>query len=551
MPARNVIPALKAQYRREGFWSDQTLFELLAGHARATPEKLAVADASRRWSYEELIARVVRLSDYLLSIGVARGDPVALQSPSRAEIPLAHFACNRIGALLLPLHEAWREVEVGHLLKVSQAKVFITLGAYRDFDHYKMAKGLQQNTPTLKHIIVSGDAVPSQATALEAIIDAPAKKSATPEEIRGNRPDPDDPGLVMVSSGTTALPKASVWSGNDLYAFLAVQYAQRIKLTKDDIAVQIAPASMGSTGYVFPVLAPLLTGGTSIMIERYDPDQALEIIQREKATFATAVPAQIVRMADSPKARSGDYSRFTRFNNAGAPLPYDAGLAIEQLLDCRTQVSYGSTDGGVPSMTSIDDPREKRLRTVGRRLPGQELKLFDNDYREVPPGAAGEVSWRGPNKTRGYLNDPARTAEAFRDDGWYLSGDLGVIDEDGYLRIVGRKKDMILRGGHNISPALIEEMLGKHPKVQEIAVAAMPDRVLGERACAFVVLRPNVSPLMIAEAVDFLKAQKMTVLDLPERVEIVEALPMSAGGKVQKAELTKLVTDRMKREGKA
>jgi non-ribosomal peptide synthetase component E (peptide arylation enzyme) len=551
MPARNVTPALKTQYRREGFWSDQTLFELMARHARTSPGKLAIADASRRWSYQDFLTRVTRLSDYLLSIGVGRGDLVALQSPSRAEIPLVHFACNRIGALLLPLHEAWREVEVGHLLSVSQAKAFITVGTYRDFDHYVMAKSLQAATPSLKHLIVSGASVPSAAMSLEELIAAPAARAPSADELARNRPDPDDPGLVMVSSGTTALPKASVWSGNDLYAFLVVQYAQRIKLTKDDIAVQIAPASMGSTGYVFPVLAPLLTGGTSIMIERYEPDEALEVIQREGATLATAVPAQIVRMADSPKARSGDYTRFTRFNNAGAPLPYDAGLAIERLLDCRTQVSYGSTDGGVPSMISIDDPQEKRLRTVGRRLPGQELALFDNDYRPVPPGATGEVSWRGPNKTRGYLNDPARTAEAFRDDGWYLSGDLGVIDEDGYLRIVGRKKDMILRGGHNISPALIEDLLARHPKVLEVAVAAMPDRVLGERACAFVVLKPGASPLTLPEAVDFLKAQKMTVLDLPERVEVMDALPMSAGGKVQKAELTKLVTERLKREGKA
>lgn len=551
MPARNVTPALKAQYRREGFWSDLTLFEHLEKHARASPAKLAVTHGSRRWSYADFLQRVTRLSDHLLSIGVVNGDLVALQSPSRAEIPLAHFACNRIGALLLPLHEAWREVEVGHLLKISQAKAFITLGSYRDFDHYAMAKTLQRVTPTLEHILVMGEGVPGNATALEAIIGAPPKRPASADEVKRNRPDPDDPGLVMVSSGTTALPKASVWSGNDLVAFLAVQYAQRIKLSKDDIAVQIAPASMGSTGYVFPVLAPLLTGGSSVMIERYDPDEALDIIRREKATFATAVPAQIVRMADSPKARTGDYSRFTRFNNAGAPLPYEAGLAIERLLDCRTQVSYGSTDGGVPSMTSIDDPQEKRLRTVGRRLPGQELKLFDNDYREVPQGATGEVSWRGPNKTRGYLNDPVRTAETFRDDGWYLSGDLGVIDEDGYLRIVGRKKDMILRGGHNISPALIEDLLGKHPKVLEVAVAAMPDRVLGEKACAFVVLKPNASPLTLPEAVDFLKSNKMTVLDLPERIEIVDALPMSAGGKVQKAELTKMVTEKLKREGKA
>ncbi len=362
--------------------------------------------------------------------------------------------------------------------------------------------------------------------------------------------DADAPALIMVSSGTTALPKASLWSANNLIAFLLHQYRQRIELAESDIGVQLAPASMGSTGYVFPVLAPLLIGATSVMMERFDAEEALELIERERATFATAVPAQIVKMVDSPQIRTGRFEAFTRFNNAGAPLPYEAGQAVEALMGCRTQVSYGSTDGGVPSMTSIHDPQERRLRTVGRALPGQEMRTVDDGFRDVPRGEPGEVTWRGASKSWGYLNDPERTAETFREGGWYLSGDLGVIDEEGYLRIVGRNKEMILRGGHNISPRLIEERLGTHPSVAEVAVAAMPDRVMGEKACAFVVLRDPRATLTIEEAQAFLQSQKMTVMDLPERVEVVREIPKSAGGKVQKADLTRLVTERLQAEGR-
>ncbi len=539
----------KARFRKEGLWGDRSLYDCLRANAQRYPRKTALALGDRRFSYADLIGIVDRLAQALAGLGVRPGDVVALQCPSRPEIPITHFACNRIGAVLLPLHEAWRETEAGHLLKLSRAPVFIFPPSYRGFDYTAMARAIQSQTPTLKRLVALGESAPQGILSFEALAHGhPPLAAGLPPA--SAPPDADAPALIMVSSGTTALPKASVWSANNLIAFLLRQYRGRIELSPEDIGVQLAPASMGSTGYVFPVLAPLLIGATSIMMERFDADEALELIERERATFAASVPAQIVKMADSPKIRTGKFDAFTRFNNAGAPLPYEAGKAVEALMGCRTQVSYGSTDGGVPAMTSIHDAQEQRLRTVGRVLPGQEMRTVDDDFRDVPRGEPGEVTWRGASKSWGYLNDPARTKETFREGGWYLSGDLGVIDAEGCLRIVGRKKEMVLRGGHNISPRMIEELLGKHPKVAEVAVAAMPDRVMGEKACAFVVLRDPRGRMTIEEAQAFLKAQKITVMDLPERLELVADIPKSAGGKAQKAELTRIVTEKLKREGK-
>ncbi len=535
----------KVRYRKAGLWGDRSLYDHFRASAARFPGKEAIVQGERRLTYGEALDTVDRLSTAFAGLGVRAGDVVALQCPSRPDIPLVHFALNRIGALLLPLHEAWRETETEHLLSVSQAKVFICPDQYRGYAHYEMGREIQKRLPWLEHLVVLGDEPPTGALSLSDLMKSPA----------GEAPqgplDADAPALIMVSSGTTALPKASLWSVNNLVAFLAHQYRQCIELSEEDVGLQIAPASMGSTGYVFPVLAPLLIGATSVMMERFDPDEALQLIEREHATFATAVPAQIIKMVDSPRVRAGGFSRFTRFNNAGAPLPYEAGVAVEELMGCRTQVSYGSTDGGVPSMTSIRDPQERRLRTVGQVLPGQEMMAVDDEFRQVPGGQSGEVTWRGANMSWGYLNEPERTAETFRQDGWYLSGDLGVIDDEGYLRIVGRKKEVILRGGHNISPRLIEDLLGNHPEVADVAVAAMPDRVLGERACAFVVLKRPGRTLTLEEATTFLKEQKISVLDLPERLEIVDDLPKSAGGKVQKAELTRMVTGKLRAEGRA
>ena len=321
-----------------------------------------------------------------------------------------------------------------------------------------------------------------------------------------------------------------------------------MKVTEDDHAVTLAPASTGATGYVFPILLPLLIGASCSLLERWNgADEALAFIEQSNATYAVAVPAQMTMLVASSNIHEAKFDRLTRFGNAGAPLPMETALKIEALMSCKIHNIYGATDGGVPVGTLLDDPDEKRLGTAGVLMPGEEIRLVDENYDDVPEGGRGEILMRGANKSYGYLASPGDNARAWVGDGWYATGDLGEIDPGNYLRIVGRKNDMIIRGGQNISPLEVEEMLLEHTSIADVAVAAMPDKVLGERACAFAVLKEGES-LSFDEMIGFLSSKKMAKYKLPERLEIRESFPTSAGGKTQKGVLTEEVTKQLQLE---
>jgi non-ribosomal peptide synthetase component E (peptide arylation enzyme) len=343
----------------------------------------------------------------------------------------------------------------------------------------------------------------------------------------------------MCSSGTTGVPKASLWSANDMIAFLVHQTAPALELNSDDVAGAIAPAGQGSTGYIFPILMPLLVGATSAMLEDWKPQPALDLIVRERCTYATAIPTQLVMLLDLD-LEAVDLSAFTRFNNAGAPLPPLVAEEIERRMGCRVQNVYGTTDGGVPTMTTVADPDWARWNTVGRVCDGEEIELRAPDGTVVAPGESGEVFWRGANKTWGYLNQPDYDDANWDGKGWYRSGDLGSF-EDGYLRIVGRAKDMILRGGMNIFPFEVETVLIKHPAVAAVAIIPVPDDRLGERACAVVV--PAGEPPMLNDLANFLDAQGLAKFKFPEQLVLVDELPTNPGGKVDKGQLQQLVAE--------
>ncbi|HUF98756.1 MAG TPA: fatty acid--CoA ligase family protein, partial [Ilumatobacter sp.] len=274
------------------------------------------------------------------------------------------------------------------------------------------------------------------------------------------------------------------------------------------------------------------------------PESALDLLVSERADLATAVPTQVIKMLQDKTVANRDYSSLRVFTNAGAALPPDVAADVETTFGCTIQAVYGSTDGGVPVMTRITDPPIKRFTTVGRLLPETDLRLVDADLREVSAGEPGEIVFRGPTKTQGYLNEPERTAEAFVDDGWYRSGDLGRMDDDGYLSIVGRVKDVIIRGGQNLSPREVEDLIATHPSVSEVGVVGIPDAVYGERACACIALRPGHG-VELGELNSFLESRDIAKYKLPERLELFDELPKSAGGKVSKVELRQQVVRRM------
>ena len=529
------LPPLAAatveRYRAAGAWQDLCLYEVIDRHAAEDPDREAAVDQTRRLSYAELVAESNALARFLIEeLGVSDGEPVVVQSGNRVELGVAQLACARAGATFVPLSDAWREQELRHLLALSEAVVALVPGGER-YDHLGAVAAMRSELPALRALASldgGGD------------FELPAILSTAAEPVAARR-DPNLARYTMVSSGTTAVPKISLWSDNDLWRFHST-WAEAVALNFKDRMVGLAPAGTGAIGYVYGVLFPLLAGATSILLERWDAAAALRLLAAERATIATAVPTQIVKLLQEPGAETAELPLLRVVTNAGAPMPADAAAQLERGWGCRIQTVYGATDGGVPLMTRIDDPAEKRRRTVGRPLPLTDLKLVDPAMAEVAAGEPGELLWRSPTKSFGYLNDPERTEQAFWGEGYYRSGDLGQADEDGYFRIVGRAKDMIIRGGQNISPLEIEEAVSRHPAVAEVAAVGVPDPVYGERACAVVALRDGAElELELEELLAFLAERGTAKFKLPERLAVVPELPKNASGKVSKEEVKQMI----------
>jgi acyl-coenzyme A synthetase/AMP-(fatty) acid ligase len=269
------------------------------------------------------------------------------------------------------------------------------------------------------------------------------------------------------------------------------------------------------------------------------------LLESQRATHAAAIPTQLVKMLQEDGIGGRDFSAVRVITSAGAPLTPDTAVQTEDTFGCAVTTVYGTTDGGVITVTRTTDPVEKRRRTVGRPIPGAELVLRDPaDGQPVPVGASGEATWRTPTKSFGYLNDHERTEAMFRGDGWYYSGDLGSLDEDGYLAITGRSKDLIIRGGQNISPLELEQIIARHEAVSEVAVVGVPDPVFGERVCACAVLTPGAARLGLDDLVAYMRARDIAPFKLPERLELFDELPRTAGGKLSKVTLRSAIVER-------
>lgn len=539
-------PERAARYRAQGYWKDATIYERVHAAAQAQPDKVAIVDGERRITYAQLLSTVETIAGNLLDLGIPKGGIVALQSKNAAELPILHLAAQRIGRLYMPLHDSWRDIEVEHALKTAEVTTLLIPGVYRDFDHGAMVAGMLERLPRLKNVFVM-DGKPG---AFRDFADLLKPHGHSRAELDAERPDPDAPATLMLSGGTTSLSKISPWSSNNLLNSLDA-YAESAGYTRDDTTAAIAPAGTGATGYIYGYLTPLLQGATSVILARWkDPQEAIDLIVQNHCTHAIGIPTQLTLMIPGLEQRTlSEFAGFKVFTNAGAALSFDTAEKIERLMGCKIQTIYGATDSGVPTMTSIHDSKDKRLSTAGKVVRGCECLLWDGAGKPVPQGESGEVVWRGPDKSYGYLGDEQATRSAFTADGYYKSGDLGQFDAEGYLRIVGRIKDMVLRGGRNVSPRTSEEPLMAHPAVLEVAVAGMPDPVLGERACAFVMLKPGQT-LSFDEMKQFLIDNKLAIWQLPERLEIVDDMPRSTGGKIAKAKLTALVIEKLKAEGK-
>jgi acyl-CoA synthetase (AMP-forming)/AMP-acid ligase II len=432
---------------------------------------------------------------------------------------------NSIGAV-------YRHKEVGYILEYAETALMLIPDAFRGFSYTAMLAELWPKLPNLRHVLVIGDDVPFGMRSFREFLDTPWEDRYSAAELAALRPDPNRVATLMFTSGTEANPKGVMHTHNTIGTG-ASQVKETYNLSADDVIFMASPIGH-TTALLIGARLPVTYGLTTVWQEHWNPEAAVELIAREGCTFTLSATPFLYGLVHAPNANRDTLKTFRIFSCGGAPIPRELIRRAEDEHGFLVSALYGSSEALVNSAITFADPLDKRYGADGRILPGVEARLVDPDTGALrKPGDEGELQVKTPALFAGYYRDPARTREVVSLDRWYSTGDLCTLDGGGYVSVVGRKKDMIIRGGANISAREIEELLFSHPNVATVACVAMPDPVLAERVCAFVICQPGQT-LTFEEMVAFLKEKRIAAWKLPERLEIRDAFPMTPSGKIQK-----------------
>ena len=531
-PTRKISESDAKRYVEEGWWQNKTLVDHFDAAVLRTPKKTAVvAPGGVRLDYAELAQRVTKAACGLAKAGVHKGDVVSVQLPNCAEALVLHLAITRLGAVTNPLLPTYRSKELRYILGFARSKVVVIPSRHRNFDLAPMHAELWPDLPDLAAIFVLG------GTGAEGMQDFEALyvENEVPPSVKA---DPNDVTVLIFTSGTESTPKGVMHSHNT-FMHAATNMARVHQVTSEDIIWAPSPVGHG-TGFGWGIrFAPAL-GATLVLQDLWDEEEALRLLEEERCTWVLAATPFVVMLLESAALRRKKWNLSLRtFCCAGAPVPRLIGELAREKLGCTLAGAWGQTEGFMASVPPITAPDEKLWNTDGCAITGGvELAVFDEETRTriLPPGELGELATRGPNVSLGYFNDPERTAAVFRDDGWLFSNDLATMDADGYIRIAGRKKDIINRGGLKYPSREIEELMLKHPAVAQIAVVPVPDKRLGEKACACIITR-NGASIGFSEMASYLSDCGVAKFKLPEYMVILDSIPMTPSGKVQKFRL--------------
>jgi acyl-coenzyme A synthetase/AMP-(fatty) acid ligase len=522
------------RYEAEGWWPNASLLDFFDDAARRHPEKAAVVvSGGDRTTYGELARMSNVISRALASLGVTAGDVVSMQLPNSLEFVAVHLAASRLGAITNPLLPNYRAKEVGYILDFARTKVAVIPRTYRGFDYPAMYADLQPQLQSLSEVFVVGG---TERAAMRPFVDLLSLGAEAGDEPVPRSPTSgNDVTALIFTSGTESTPKGVLHTHNTtLYGTLTM--ARLLGLTAEDVVWMPSPVGHG-TGFQWGVRQAITLGATLVFQDTWDVDEALRLIETERCSFVLSATPFVVMLLESSSLSRHDLSSLRIFGCAGAPIPRQLGEKARALIGCTLIGMWGMTECFVGSASPPTDPDEKLWATDGCAMPGAELAIFDaNRSGRLGPGEIGELATRGPHVAVGYFNDPERTASTFSADGWLFSNDLATIDDDGYIRLVGRKKDMINRGGLKISTREIEDLLLDYPGVSQVAVVPLPDERVGEKGCACVVLRDGASATL-SDLTGFLSSRGIAKYKLPEYLALVQSFPMTPSGKVQKFQL--------------
>jgi cyclohexanecarboxylate-CoA ligase len=526
-----------AECVRRGLWRNDTLDTYLDRWATLRPAATAMVDDATSWTWGELARTVERVAYGLKARGVTPGTVISVQLPNWTEFIVVLLAAVRLGAVVHPIPPIYRAHELRFMLALLESRVLVIPQLFRGFDHTAMVAELRRETPALEHVFVARgtpgpDMLPFTAlteTAWEA------------RDGRGGLPgtDPNQVNEVIFTSGTTGEPKGVMHTSNTTLAIVHPMI-ERFGLSQRDVML-MSSTFAHQTGYLYGYSLTLVLGGRGVWLPVWNAIEAARLIERERVTF-TMGATPFLQDLTYVNARH-DLGSLRLFVSAGASIPRQLVQDARKRFGCTISAGWGMTENGLVTSNGPDDPEEKVITTDGCPVPGMELRIVDEDGRVAAAGTEGDLLVRGASQFVGYFKRPEFTRESYTPDGWFRTGDRGVLDADGYLSITGRSKDLIIRGGENIPVVEVENLLFAHPKIAGVAIVAMPDPRLQERACAVVIPKPGET-ITLSEITAFLEDKKLARQKFPERLEIVSEFPMTPSGKVQKYRLRQLVSER-------
>ena len=523
-----------AKYRAKGWWKDQTFSQLLEARGRETPDHEAISDARRRITYGQLWAEVQRFAEFLRRQGVQRGDVVTLQLPNRIEFPVVFFSLELIGAVANKISADFRAMEVEYILKFSKSKAYVSANQFKGFDYLAMIRELRPRLPELSLTICVDDVDAPDVVSFAKVV------HETPEIDQTNRVrmSPLDVMRMCFTSGTTGNPKGVLHCFNTTLCTCET-FNRELAVTDRDVMLDYLPVGL-NWGYMTLVQAAM-AGARVVLMERFSADAALELIERERVTYIPTAPASIVAMLNSTKLAQRDLSSLRIVITGGASAAVETIKAFQAAVPHAKLIElYGMLETGFHSFTRLTDDPLKVNGTVGRCVDSMGLRIIDDDGKDVPFGEVGEIAAVGPSVHMGYLDNAAATRDSFTPDGWFRTGDLGqYADKEGNVRISGRKKEIINRGGKKYFPREIEELLYQHPTIVQAAIVGAPDSRLGEKNCLCAIIKPG-SSLTLDEVVSFLKG-RVADYKLPEALVVMSDFPMTPTGKIRRPELVKRV----------
>lgn len=528
----------RAAYRQQGLWGDASLADYWQQTARAMPDKIAVVDNhGASYTYSALDHAASCLANWMLAKGIESGDRIAFQLPGWCEFTVIYLACLKIGAVSVPLLPSWREAELVWVLNKCQAKMFFAPTLFKQTRPVDLILPLQNQLPQLQQIVGVDKLAPATSSLSLSQIIADNTPLTTAITTHG-----DELAAVLFTSGTEGLPKGVMLTHNNILASERA-YCARLNLTWQDVFMMPAPLGH-ATGFLHGVTAPFLIGARSVLLDIFTPDACLALLEQQRCTCMLGATPFVYDLLNLLEKQPADLSALRFFLCGGTTIPKKVARECQQR-GIKLLSFYGSTESSPHAVVNLDDPLSRFMHTDGYAAAGVEIKVVDDARKTLPPGCEGEEASRGPNVFMGYFDEPELTARALDEEGWYYSGDLCRMDEAGYIKITGRKKDIIVRGGENISSREVEDILLQHPKIHDACVVAMPDERLGERSCAYVVLKAPHHSLSLEEVVAFFSRKRVAKYKYPEHIVVIEKLPRTASGKIQKFLLRKDIMRRL------